>query len=388
VNLLKLSKLDLVVWGMVGVVVIILIALNQITNPANIGPTLAYLYPATGGLQQVWLAPINDPSQAQQLTNAPNGVFDFSVSPDGRYLAYSMRVEPEAVNEIMLMNLVTRQVTQVTNCVAESADCRSPEFRPTGGVIAYERASINTGIGAGMGLTRIWLADITTQPYATQPLYPDQQLIGFTPVWSGDGNVIAFYSADMVNRNIIIYTILGQDGQPSVKAIPSESGTSGALSPNGQRLVFPELSRRIDGSVYSHLRIADLNELQFVNLTQPEDNLDDIASTWNPDGVHIAITRRYVDERYTLGYQIYEMNVDSGEQRLLVEDNAYSHGFIEYDTSGNLLTMQRIPLNNNADGLSQPQVVVYDKETNTTTVIATNAFHPRWVVGEQAESQN
>ncbi len=376
-----ITRLDITAWSITALTLALVAALTTQSDPRRIGPAVAFMYPALGGVQNVWIAPVADPAAAEQVTFAPLGVYDFGVSPDGSYLAYSERTAPTGLHEIMLMNLNTRQVTQLTQCVQDNADCRTPVFRPGGRVIAYERVNANTGIGTGIGVVRIWLADYSRQPYETVPLSPDSQFIGYGPEWSLDGNVLAFYSSDIASPGILVYNLNPAEGAQTLKYVPSQYGTVGGLSPNGQRLVFPDMYRRVDGQVYSFLRIADLNGLDFVNFTNPEDEVDDTEAVWHPDGTRVTIVRRYTDDRFTRGYQLYDIDTATGAASPLLVDPAYSHGFFSYDTSGQMIVLQRFPFDPQTATGSNPQVWTLNVTTGELTLISDNAFHPRWVYG-------
>jgi len=375
------TRLDMIAISLSLVVLGIVALLTIQYDPRRAGPTVAFMFPALGGMQNVWFAPVADPGAAEQITFTPRGIFDFAVSPDGNYLAYSERTEPTGLHEIMLKNLNTRQVTQVTNCVADDADCRTPAFRPGGRVLAYERVNTNTGIGTGIGVVRIWLADLATIPIQTVPLSQDSQFIGYGPEWSTDGNSLAFYTSDVANPGILVYNFNPPEGDQTLKFIPSQYGTVGGISPNGQQLVFPDMYRRADGQVYSFLRIADLNGLDFVDFTSPEDEVDDTEAVWHPLGEVVTVVRRYTDDRFTRGYQLYNIDVATREATPLLVDPGYSHGFFSYDSSGQMIVLQRFPFDPQTAASSNPQVWTLDVRTKQLTMVADNAFHPRWVYG-------
>lgn len=358
----------------------LVVLLTTRSDPRQAGPTVAYTYPADGGVQNVWIAPVADPTQAEQLTFTAYGIFDFGVSRDGDYLAYSERTEPTGLHEIMLMNLNTRQITQITACVAASADCHTPVFRPAGNALAYERVSVNnSAIGQGAGAARIWLADLTRQPYDNQPLSPDPQFIGSGPEWSLDGNSLALYSSDESNRGIMVYNFNPAGGDKTLRFVPSLYGVVGALSPDGTQLVYPDIYQSSSSNSYAFLRLADLNGLNFVNFTSADDSVDDIRAVWKPDGSAVTVVRRYTDERYTQGYQLYDVRVDDQSVTPLLVDPAYSHGFFSYDVSGTLIVLQRLPLVSSGATRTGPQVWTYNVATHDLTLIADSAFQPRWV---------
>lgn len=392
----KISRLDVTVLAVALMLVLGTAFLSISADPRYAGATVAYLSPAYGGVENIWIARVSDPANAVQVTDSELGVFDFGVSPDGRYIAYAERRPVDNawqnvnfLSEIMLLDLQTGRVRQLTQCVAQDADCRTPVFRNGGDVIAYERQGINSTLNeVGPGAIRIWLLDVANG--ATQPLTPDPQFVGYAPQWSADGQSIAFYNSDIRNPGIMVYDFASSDGaETSLKLVPSSHGTVGALSPNGNQLVYPEVTRReteVDGQIYNdiytYLRIADLNALEFRDLTDPQGVTDDTNARWHPDGQRMAIERRYTDERYTPGYQIYLLDVTSGETEPLLVDPLYSHGFFDWNRAGDKLVLQRFARAQPGAPVeaTYPGVWVYDMQADALTEIAANAFHPRWVI--------
>lgn len=389
---IRLASLDVAV-GLISVVLIAgVLALTYISDPQNKSATVAYLYPAYGGIQNVWMTSLDDTETMQQITFSDDGVYDFDVSPDGRYLAYAERRRPDTdianyLMEIMLLDLRTGETTQLTNCIAEDADCRSPKFRSGNDIISYERMALNSDIAqVGPGSVRIWLLDIRQQPYETTPLAPDPQFVGYGVQWADNGQALAFYSPDIASPGIMVYNFAPADGEKTLKYIPSNQGVTGTLSPNGKRLVFPEITSlpntsgaaEVTQSYHSYLRIADLNTLEFVPLTDPEGFADDSNARWHPDGQRLAVERRYLDERYTRGYQIFMLDVATGETEPLVFDDDYSHGFFEWNNAGDKLALQRFNLTEGAE--AKPGIWVKDLESGALVEVAANAFHPRWVI--------
>jgi dipeptidyl aminopeptidase/acylaminoacyl peptidase len=384
----RLRRFDVAMLGTALLLGLVLLVLAETSNPKRLGITVAYLAPAYGGVQDVWLAPLNDPQNPIRLTNTRYGVYDFGVNDDGSKLVYAERSE-SGQHELILLNLQTRQHTPLTTCEAEGADCRTPRFRPSVGgqsVLAYERVTMATRLGMGenatqlgMGAIRIWLMDLTTRE--TRPLADDPQFIGHSPRWSLDGGSIAFYSADITNPGIMVYNFAPAEGQKSLKFVPSQYGAVGTLSPNGTQLIFPDLIRRSDGQIYAYLRLADLQGLQYVNFSAPEDPIDDTAAEWHPNGQSVVVERRYTDDRYTRGYQLYSVDVATSAVTPLIVDDAYNHGFFAFNSTGSHLLLQRFPFAPPEGGNTTPQVWVYDMATGALSLIADNAFHPRWVVG-------
>ncbi len=336
-------------------------------------PHVAYLAPADSAPQNIWIADPADPSAAQQVTFSLAGIYDYDVSPDGTQIAFSERNTDTGTEDIKLLDLQSGGIQQLTNC--QDSSCTTPVWRPDGKMIAYERVDYNTNLpGLPASPTRVWLLDLSTTPASTHPLFQDPQLLGHTPQWSADGSRITVF--DISSQGIDIYDFT----QDSIAVIPSRYGGTGALSPDGTHLVFPELT--FDGNqTRSFLQIADLTTQQFSTLTSPEEAIDDDMAVWHPDGKHLAIARRYTDDRYTQGRQIYLLNVDDSSVEPLVVDASYANGFFSFDPNGRELVIQRFP---QADALQNPtaartEIWTYDLASGALIKIAENGFFPRWV---------
>lgn len=378
-----LSRFDAAVIASAGVIVLAVIIIALIGQPQPIGDAVVYLSPADGGNQNLYLTTLDEPDTPRQLTDVDTTIYDFGVSEDGQFIAYSQREETTGLNDLYLMNLQTRQVQQLTDCAAELADCRTPVFRPGGGLIAYERVESNRDIAAGPGAIRIWLVDMRSQPFSTFPLDQDSQVIGYQPQWSGDGTSLAFYSPEVNNPGVIVYNFLPDaNEEASFTFIPSSHGTVGSLSPDGDRLLVPDVARLDATTLATYLRLADVSAGEIADLTGPGEPLDDSVARWHPDGVRAVVERRYFDDRYTRGYQLYLLDTESGDVEPLVVDERFSHGFAYWDKTGEKLVFQRFQLVN-AEGEpvtnADTEVWVYDLETDELIQIAANAFHPRWL---------
>jgi Tol biopolymer transport system component len=373
----SLSRFDGIVWSVIALLVVVILGTIVFANFSEPGARVAYLAPAYGGqVANVWIADPQNPSGAQQITFSPEGIYDFSVSPDGRYLSFSERNNNVGTTEIKLYDLSSGALSQLTNCVAEDADCRTPIWRPDGKMIAYERMELNSSLpNAPISPVRVWLIDLAANPPSNRPLFTDSQILGYSPVWSGDGTRIAVY--DNSSGGILVYNFL--DGSTSF--IPSRYGDMGTLSPDGTQMVFPEMVRK-GNQMYAHLRIANLASAEFSELTNPEEPVDDSNAEWNPDGERLAISRQYTDDRYTRGHQVYLLTPSDGTLQPLVVDFRYNTHFFEWHPDGKQLLMQRFPEvddNGQLRNDGRPEIWTYDLDTGLLIKVATDAFQPRWV---------
>lgn len=336
-------------------------------------PRVAYLYPADGTPQNIWVADPNDSGSARQVTFSADGIYDFGTSPDGASIAFAERNNATQTTDIKLLDLETGGITQLTNCA--DSECTSPVWRPDGRMIAYNRVDFNTALGVGSSPPRVWLIDLTQTPATTRPLFSDLQISSYNPQWSADGSRISVFSRD---EGLLIYDFNTNE----IAAVPTRSGSPGSISPDGMQIVFPEMTFAEGQEPLSVLRLADLEAGEIHTLTEEGEPVQDERVAWSPDGETVAIARRYLDERYTRGYQIYTITLDDGTVAPLTDDPRYANAFFSWDAAGDRLVIQRFPeltedMEPNPAG--RPEIWTLDVDSGEMVLVAQNAFHPRWL---------
>ncbi len=377
---MRISKLDAAVFVIVALCLVGVAIAAYIGDPARRPIRVAYLYPATGSSQNVWAAEIDNPDARQQLTFSERGVYDFDISPDGRWLAYGERTG-QGVVTLRLLDIPDGRVIDLIDCVASKAYCTTPVFSPDGAMLAYQRSE---SVGGSFGLSRIWLVNMKSADYETVPLLADSQIVGHSAVWAAGGNTIAFYSADAREPGILIYDFVPRaDDEVQLRFIPSTHGAMGTISPNGQQIIFPEVVFRGD-QLFTHLRIADLLDKEFAAFTDAEGPADDANARFGPDGDTIALARRYTDNRWTPGHQLYlrSLGDENAELRSVAYDPRYNTSYFRWNSAGDRLVLQRFPLQDedgNRDPGATPEVWVYDIAADAAIAIADDAFLPQWV---------
>jgi Tol biopolymer transport system component len=329
-------------------------------------PRAVYLAPSDGFLQNLYMTDLQT-GQAYQLTDSEYGIQDFAVSPDGSKIAYSQTEQDQSVN-LWILDLSTQSRRPITNCV--DAHCTMPSWKPDGTQIAYVREEFNTGTGLGVSNGRAWIVDLGT--LQTQLLFTDTQILGTGPTWSPTGQAIAVY--DMSLPGIRIHDFSTGDDM----TIETMQGMVGWWSPDGQNLIYPVMVQGLKGSeYYSQLEMASLDTGSITRISGPEDApVEDTEGAWSPDGQHVAIARSYLDNRYTLGKQIYLFDLATGDVQPLVVDTAYYHAGLHWDAAGQRLVFQRYPLQQPG---ARPSIWVYDLATGQLQQVAENAMMPQWI---------
>jgi Tol biopolymer transport system component len=359
----------LIVIAVLLLVVVLTAVLLLIRTPASTTPLMAYLAPSSGPFN-IWEIDPAVPDSARALTQSEIGVYDFGVSVDGRYIAYAEERDAGETADLMLYDRDLNNTRLLVECASENAFCYSPVWRVDGLMVAYLRREAADPLAAAY----LWLLDLSTDPSTTAPLFPQGDVYASDPQWSADGSRVAFY--DVASQSVLVYDFAATSEQTRVFALPAGNGSSGTLSRDGRLLVFPELL--LTTPTRSVMKYVDLEEGSQRTLTLEGELTDDRFARWHPDGERVAITRRYLDDRFTQGDQVYLVEAATAEISPLIFDSAYQHSELAWSGDGSQLAVHRVRLDG-AAGRTQPEIWIYTLADQLLTQVVADGFFPRWI---------
>lgn len=325
-------------------------------------PDIAFLAP-TNGPREVWRVALAGGAPVQ-ITQTNGQVFDYAVSPDGEYLVYSVMNEQRG-SDLWVIRRDGTGARPLTVCGLDQ--CTAPDWSPDGLRVAYSREPAGLQPGAPNGPPRVWTVDVTTGQ--TAPVYQNNQVLGYGPVWSPDGQWLAAFDGG-VGAVRVLNVRTSQD-----MLIETAMGTVGTFSPDGRAMIFNDMN--FDGSNPPYIAIyqADLEARAIVPVIGREPNAADYSvPAWSPLGDMIAVALR--DETSGPSKQLWVMSPAGEAPRRLTDTVGYTYGGYRWNPWGTALVAQRLAL---GVPFATPELVLMEVANGQITSLVSDGALPRWL---------
>lgn len=292
-------------------------------------------------------------SQPLTLTQTSLGVWDFTVSSDGGVVVFAALRE-DGNSDLWRVETAGGEPRILLDC--DEAGCSGATWSPDGSRIIYERRE-------ALGPPRLWWLEPATGE--TVPVFDDNQALGFAPRFSPDGRWINYLEP---LQGVRAYNL--NDGRTLV--IPSQMGEPGAWNPASDALVMTDI--RLKGERYTvPLLHVDLASGKITDLSGAENDVEDGAPTWSPDGEWIAFTRTV--PQVASGAQLWLMRSDGSDAHALTAAPEFHYSLPSWSPDGKLLLFHRFQIGNPD---AQPGIGVLDIATGETNEIASPGRFPVW----------
>ncbi len=315
-------------------------------------PEIIYLSTREKALE-LWSIPASG-GVARRLSASGADVYDFAPARDGEQVAYSVKNAGGGM-DLWLVRRDGSQNHLLIDCAQDV--CSQPAWSPDGSRIVYYRVARKSGSEATTG---VWTAD--AQSGKTDYLFP-----GSNPSFSPDGTQLVMVNGDTgVIRVLDTQTGKGVELQEAADAAP-------AWFPDSAKLVYAGL--QISGEeTYLALFQADLRTRQVSPLlagVYPKMDLN--VPSISPDGNRLLVGMRAVGG--ISSQQLWVMNVDGSQAQEITRDPQYNHASYSWDPWGSRVVFQQSEA---GAAETAPQVLVWERKTGKTRVVAEQATLPEW----------
>jgi Tol biopolymer transport system component len=335
-------------------------------------PRLVYLgrpFPGAGH-RQLFVTSL-DGGQPLQLSDHAGGVWDYAVHPLGETIIYTAlredggsdlwRVNPDGEDRRLLL-------------ACPGAACLAPAWSPDGEQLAYERRDIWAGApNLDPQAGRIWLLDL--EQGDDHPLF-DYDVPLHSPVWAPAGERLAY--ASPLLPGVEVYDLRTEELYP----FSNQWGAAPAWSPDGNRLVMPELMLAGESLVVRLVR-ADVGQEAVVDISGGDEAdlylVKDGSPAWSPGGGWIAFGRQYLDEeRWTPGRQIWLARPDGTEAYSLFSAPMGDHFAFAWRPDGAALAYAYADLSQGQQPVPDVSIRVFDLVQREVEFAASDGVLPRW----------
>lgn len=309
---------------------------------------LIYLTPDDNEALQVATTDLSS-GETRFLTNAPEGLADYSVSPDGAEVIYAAW-NADGGADLWSVAADGGEATLVVSC--PDAVCGRLAWSPDATGFVYERH----GGAAGANIPVLW--QFNPDSGDNEPLFGDAERASASASWSPDGQWFSYFSPATTNTTVA-HTSDGRSYD-----VPNQLGAPLIWDPDGASFRVFEVHQ--EGA----LSLAKLVRYDLADGTRQgaidERKIADLAAVWSPAGDWLAVTRRDWTDKYPSKTQIWLMRGDGAEAHPLLADPEYQYLSPVWSPDGKTLFFQRY---SSGQSFIQPEVGAVDLATGEVETV-------------------
>lgn len=297
-----------------------------------------------------------EPQQLTQLQPTQQ-VTNFSVSPDGTLIAYTVQ-NADRSSDIWTIDRDGTLPYPVLDCL--SAACSNPVWSPDGTRIMYERRPVDLP-----GSPRLWWLD----PISGEsiPVFNDANLLGYGVQFSPNGRWFSFLNP--LDQEILIYDL----ETAAIKTIPSQTGEIGAWHPSADYFYFTDV-QYLGSIVATHIFQADVLTGEQGSLTNMMAAVNDGSITWSPNGRYLAFGRQ--PTRVASGKQLWLIPADGTDPFQLTDLPTINHGRPAWSPDSQEIAYQAF---DTTQPSSDPSIWVLGITSGRARLIAPVGIMPQWL---------
>jgi Tol biopolymer transport system component len=323
-------------------------------------PLVAYMF-TDANQSGVWAIDLNG-NEPKRLTSEDIKVLSFDAAGNGDFVVFTTLNENGGV-DLWKVNRDGSEQSLLLDCGLDR--CTVPSISPDAKYVAYSREIAGPTPDIPFGSPRVWL--LSLQSGANNPVYADEQVLGYNPSWSPDSQKLISFDglADLIN----LFDL--STNQQFV--FPSNTGGPVVWSPDSTKLMFT-IIRQTEEGFRTQVRLADLTLNDTITLIGQNDD---------QDYGYYSLAWSSIEERAVMGFRLSEeqpaqvlwmFNPARLDGILIANEPEYTYNSPQWDAWGNTLVFQQFRLK----GVHAPEIG-YWQDGFESPKFLTNGILPQWL---------
>jgi len=287
--------------------------------------------------------------EASETILAEKDIQEYSITRDGNEIAYIQDLQ-DGGSVIKMYAIDKKSDKEIISC--DASRCENISIHPDGSTIFYSRTGSTTGF---------FQFEIDNE---------SEELISSSFAdWvdiSPEGGFLRFHEADSG-----LIRILDLDDLTLVLSYKGDVDLVGSWSSDGKRFLMGE--RNVDGQLlisnYSEIYVEKNEKEQLFTLPQG-------SAFFNP--VYFREDNYFVQSRAGVRNNSREVQVIDKEGNVvdtITDRNEFDHSSLQWNPNVRILAYQRKDITRSD---SMPEIMIWDFETRTTSIVSANAVQPQW----------
>jgi Tol biopolymer transport system component len=323
---------------------------------------LLFLFPVSSG-PEIWRSK-TDGSSRHQLTHTTGQVLDYSVSPDGQQIAFTVE-NNEGGSDLWMVDRDGKKQQILVPCGADQ--CSAASWSPDGQQLAFIRQGAKPDPAGDPGYPRPWLIELSGLQVH---LLDNDPLVSALQVrWSPDGQKMALYDPSV--KGIRLRSLV--DGREVL--VETSFPSAGAWSPDSKQLLFSSEENKT-GFTLVRVYSMEISSGKTALLLGKEDNdvSDYSLPAWSPDGQWLVFGQRTISGLPSK--QLFLIHPDGSGAKSLTNDLTFTHAAYAWSPDGTAVVFQQFPF-----GASEnvPEVALIGLASGELNLVAKDAALPQWL---------
>jgi hypothetical protein len=323
-------------------------------------PLVAYML-TDANQSGIWAIDLHG-NEPKRLTDETIKVLSFDTAQNGDFIIFTSLNQSRGV-DLWKANRDGNDETLLLDCGFDR--CTVPAISPDIKYVAYSREAAGPTPDIAFGSPRVWLLNLETG--ANNPVYADQQVLGYNPSWSPDSTKLVSFDgyADQIN--------LFNLGTQEQFIFSSNTGGPITWSPDSTKLMFTNIKQGEEG-IQTQVKLADLTLNETTTLIGENDD---------QDYGYYSLAWSSIEERAILGFRANEnqpsqilwlFNPARLDGIVIANEPNYTYNTPQWNPWGSTLVFQQFQLS----GVHPPEVA-YWEDGFDTPVFLTEGILPQWL---------